>query len=205
VGFTLKDSRITCYKTDSRQGILKNYYEGIKKQELDDEDIIIFLDGDDWLSDNEVLEYLNQVYQDESVWLTWGSFQFYPKGSIFSCPSKDHIFNPRCKTNWTFSHLRTAKYFLWKNIREDSLKDPETNAFFMTTGDVAMMLPMLEMAGELNSKFISKVLYVYNHANPLNDDKINTSEQSRIFKLIRSQPNYPKKTKKELIECYYKV
>ncbi len=38
----------------------------------DDDSIIVTLDGDDLLANNNVLEYLNEVYQDENLMLTYG-------------------------------------------------------------------------------------------------------------------------------------
>ena len=42
-----------------------------------------------------------------------------------------------------------------------------------------MMFPMIEMAGK-HHKCISKVLYIYNIQNPLNDFKIHTKLQTKL-------------------------
>ena len=63
--------------------------------------------------------------------------------------------------------------------------------FYDVTYDQAIMLPLLEMAGE-HVKFISSVLHVYNKENPLNVDKIKTTKQAQTAKEIRSKPKYPR-------------
>ncbi len=45
------------------------------------------------------------------------------------------------------SALRTFKYKLWKNIKEEDLKNRE-GKFYEAAWDLAFMFPMFEMAGE---------------------------------------------------------
>jgi hypothetical protein len=55
--------------------------------------------------------------------------------------------------------------------------------------DQAIMLPLLEMAGD-RCKYIPEILHVYNKENPLNVDKIKTQEQVRTAQEIRSKKPY---------------
>ena len=45
-----------------------------------DDDIICFLDGDDWLFDNNVLSNLHKEYKSKNVSMTYGSY-FSLKGN----------------------------------------------------------------------------------------------------------------------------
>ena len=36
--------------------------------------IVIQVDGDDWLPDDQVLAYLNMVYHDRDVWMTYNTW-----------------------------------------------------------------------------------------------------------------------------------
>ena len=57
------------------------------------------------------------------------------------------------------------------------------------TYDLALMYPIAEMAnGKI--KFISDILYVYNYDNPINDNKVNVGEQTRIASLIANRNPY---------------
>ena len=72
---------------------------------------------------------------------------------------------------------------------EDMLDDD--GEFYKMTCDLAIMFPMLEMAGE-NSKYIKDILYVYNNSNPLNDHKINNQYQLKLEQEIRNGRKYNK-------------
>jgi hypothetical protein len=61
--------------------------------------------------------------------------------------------------------------------------------FYQMTWDKAMMIPMIEMAGE-RYKYIPEVLYVYNNSNPINDHKVDSSLQTNLRLLICSFTPY---------------
>ena len=47
---------------------------------------------------------------------------------------------------WMASHLRTFRHDLWLKIEDSDLRDNDGN-YYPTTWDLAIMFPMLEMAG----------------------------------------------------------
>lgn len=142
---------------------LECIYESIKNENLNDDDIIVMIDGDDWLSDNNVLSYINNIYTKE-IWLTYGQFQPFSNTYSNYCKPIDTK-TYRKNGQWLTSHLKTFRYKLWKNIKIKDLKD-ENNNFMKGDDDLAFMLPMIEMAGNKHIRFIEKVLYVYNDENP---------------------------------------
>lgn len=150
----------------TNQKALYNIYKAIHS--CDDTDIVIIVDGDDWLAHNEVLSYLNTVYQNDEIWITYGEFK---QASGRNKPSQAP-FNPTQqyirKDLPNATHLKTFYAGLFKLIASQDLI--YKNQFFPITYDIAIMLPMLEMAGETHFKCISEVLYVYNDKNPLNDN-----------------------------------
>lgn len=130
------------------------------------EDVIVSLDGDDWFSDNGVLSYLNEVYTD-NVWLTYG--QYVPLSGSYNnyCKQIKDTRTYRKSGAWVTTHLKTFKKKLWDRIKFEDFLDDNGN-YLVTGGDRAMMYPMLEMAGLSRTRFISRVLYVYNDLNPTN-------------------------------------
>lgn len=129
--------------------------------------IVISIDGDDWLKNDEVLTVVDQIYQNEDVWITYGSYEEYPSGFA---PPYYHAYPPDIiannafrEYNWVASHLRTFRRELFLKIKEEDFK-LENGEWLDVTGDQAFMLPMLEMAAE-RSRFIPDVLYSYNVAN----------------------------------------
>ena len=141
-----------------------------------DDDIIVTLDGDDWLAHDQVFNILNRTYDTTKCWMTYGSYVEYPSGQqgieASAYPPEELAnkdFNFR-KAKWRASHLRTFKYGLWKKIKYEDFLD-WNGEFYKTSIDKAFMYPMIEMARE-RSQFISDILYVYNFHNPLNVHKV---------------------------------
>jgi len=159
--------------------------------DIDDEDIIILLDGDDWLSCDKVLSHLEFVYNQNDCLMTYGSYAFFPFKSKGVEPSQypDSVVenNLYRKDTWRASHLRTFKYKLWKRLNYEDLKF--NGEYLKYAYDQAIMLPLLEMSRS-RAKYIEEVLHVYNRTNPLNVDKIKRSEQEAMARHIRGKEPY---------------
>jgi len=171
---------------------LKNMYDLISNREyFDEEDIVVELDGDDFLFNENVLNKVNDVYADNSdTWLTNGSFIYSDGRNGFSSEVNPETVRT---DNFNFSHLRTWKTHLWRKIKlEDFLDD--NGDFFKSAPDVAYSYPMVEMAGKKHYKFIKDILYVYNEENPYNEHKKMSqggfgSQVKNTF-YIQSKPKY---------------
>lgn len=167
-----------------------NYDQVIRHNEsIGDDDVIVEIDGDDWLPNSKVLQYVHDLYSDPEVWITNGSFRYSNGQHGFS--SKQHIGPNMRALPMTCSHLRTWRAFLWRNIEVDDLKD-ENGQYWHVTGDLSFMYPMLEMSGDEHYRFVTENLYVYNEANPLNDHKVNMSTVNVVAQKIRAKQPYKK-------------
>lgn len=147
--------------------LICRYTEGV-----DDEDIVIEVDGDDWLAHSKVFERIVEVYERSDVWITNGSFRYADGRMGFSSPVTD--FDSLRVKAYTASHLRTWKVFLWRAINPNDLK--YKGDYWSTTGDLSFMYPMLEMSGNEHYKFVSDIHYVYNGQNPLSDHRVNMNK-----------------------------
>jgi glycosyltransferase involved in cell wall biosynthesis len=189
------DNRFILIQNSEKKFKLKNLDDLLMNENLfDDEDIIIELDGDDWLENDNVLSLINGKYNNnKNLWITNGSF-VYSDGR-FGFSSKVNTDTVRTDT-FLFSHLRTWKVHLWRNIEQKSFLD-ENGEYFKSAGDAAYSFPMVEMAGEKHYEYIPNILYVYNEQNPYNDHKSGSSsgsayEQFRCSNIIRNLPKYQK-------------
>lgn len=185
------DDRFNLILNKEKKFALKNIYEGIKLLNPSDEDIIITIDGDDWLYDSTVFDKVKNTYEQKQCWLTYGNYVTYPHGkySNLSDYEQDIIEKNSYRQNsWRATHLRTFKFKLWKNIKKEDLIDNK-GEFYRMAWDLAFMFPMLEMSG---GKFtnIKEPLYVYNIANPLNDNKVDVNLQLETDKQIRQKIRY---------------
>lgn len=191
-----KSNRATLIKNSGRIGALANIYNMIYS--CSDDEIVLTLDGDDWLASDEVLNKLNQVYSNTEIWMTYGQYQNSTDkhiGIAKAYPNNIVNGNSFRSYAWLASHLRTFYVWLFKKIRkEDLMKDGK---FYQMTWDFAMMFPMLEMSGA-HSRFISDILYIYNLENPINDHKVNGGLQQRLDKELRNKPKYTRVEKPDL-------
>jgi len=189
---TAGDSRFKIIKNSEKCYALKNIYNALSDTNVNDEDIVILLDGDDWLASSKTLSALNSIYANQNYYVTYGSYIFYPYGVRGPEPSEyplntidNNLFR---EDTWRASHLRTFKYHLWNKINVDDLKDNE-GKFYDVAYDQAIMLPLLEMASH-KIKYVDSILHVYNKENPLNVDKIKTNKQVKVAKDIRQKNKY---------------
>jgi glycosyltransferase involved in cell wall biosynthesis len=170
-----------------RCSALANLYRAIYSCQNDE--IIVTVDGDDWLYGDQVLKELNEIYSLRDIWFTHGRLIEYPSGIASWCEPvppeiiQDNEFRKfKCP-----SHLRTFYTWLFKKIKlEDFLYKGN---FFTMAWDMAIMYPIAEMAG-FHQAFISQVNYVYNMANQINDNKVDPQLQRDLDQFIRNRPPY---------------
>jgi hypothetical protein len=185
------DSRFIFKQNKEKSYALKNIHNALESEDFQGEDVVILLDGDDWLSSSKILNALNNAYNGDCM-VTYGSYVMHPYGVKGPEPSpypgdvvKNNLYR---QDKWRASHLRTFKYHLWKRINTEDLKDDD-GEFYSVSYDQAIMLPLIEMASE-RVKYIDSVMHVYNKQNPLNVDKIKAQLQYETAQKIRQKAKY---------------
>jgi len=186
------DNRFNLIINSEKKFKLKNLDDLITT--FDDQDIVIELDGDDFLLNSDVVSDIRKIYSDGDVWLTNGSFMYSNGNQGFSSKCNPETIR---KDVFKFSHLRTWKSFLWKSIPKNYLKDDD-GEYFKSAADVAYCFALIELAGEENYRFLPKIYYVYNDQSPYNDHKPESAtgggfqEQQRCSNIIRNKPKLKK-------------
>lgn len=177
-----KDDRFVIRRNKERLTALPNIHNAIMESNLNNEDIICILDGDDFLLRRDSIDIINKLYNDNTL-LTYGQYA-HSNGIVGHCRSltEEMFKNIRNIGFWT-SHMRTYKYKLYKEIIN---QDPNLNCFkgkdgnfYKSSCDVATMLPLLEMAGFNRIKFNPEPIYYYRiHEN--NDHNIDSELQKSV-------------------------
>lgn len=180
---------VTIIRNQQRLGSpVANQYKVIVT--LDPQDIVVIVDADDWLAHNGVFSYLNKEYTPD-LWLTYGQFREWPSGMIGFCsPMPLHVITHNKFREWQHipSHLRTFRAGLFQKIKpEDLMLDGE---FFKMAGDMAAMIPMIEMARNGHFRFIPDVLLEYNAVNPISEHRVSRELQQKVDRIVRSRPRY---------------
>lgn len=174
-------------------GALSGLVEAIKGFNCKDNDIIVVIDGDDWLSNEKSLEKINEAYAKDDIYMTWGQCETYPPGKTpmkYAQPVPDMVIEQKLYRDipFVFWHPATFKYVLWRHIRDEDLRDVN-GEYFRVLKDKATLFPMLEMSGK-KKKFLDETLYIYNLSNPLNDYATNYDELQRVDLLLKSKKRY---------------
>jgi glycosyltransferase involved in cell wall biosynthesis len=185
-----RSDKVTLHVNERRVGAMANFYTWIHK--LADHVIVLNIDGDDWLPHTYVFSYINNMYSNQNIWLTYGQYQEFPSGQIGFCqgyPKRVIKRNGYRKHGLPISHLRTYYAWLFKKIKKEDLMYEGT--FVQATCDKVMMVPMIEMSG---GRFMctQDVLYIYNAMNPISDMRIRGLLQGKIRdRLFKMSPYKP--------------
>ena len=97
-----------------------------------------------------------------------------------------------------YTHLRTMKAHLLKNVPDSVFQDSNGN-WFKAGGDLSTFYTALENCLPSRVYVVPDVVYNYNDASPLNDYKVNREEQDRaIRETFQTIPNTRPKKSREL-------
>lgn len=188
--FCNRNHWLSIFKTKN-MGALCSTIDGIKALQCQDDDVIIIIDGDDWLFDYHVFQKIADVYSKQNVFLTFDSYITYPDPIFWSGKwFPNEVVNKKLyrQSPFLFGHPRTFKYILWRHILDEDFRDID-GEYFKSGGDLAFMWPMIEMAGDKFYRF-NDVLYVYNVETPLNDFKLIPDEVARVRSILEKRKVY---------------
>lgn len=181
---------------DKNYGALKGLVEAIGGFECNDNDVIVVIDGDDWLAHEKALERLHKYYTENDIYMTWGQCEVYPHSKTtpmrYAQPVPDMVIDQQLYRDipFAFWHPATFKYILWKHIDDKDLRDVN-GEYFRLMKDKATLFPMLEMSGR-KKMYIDETLYIYNIENPLNDYANTPMEEiKRVDSYLQSKKRYP--------------
>lgn len=182
-------------RNDSRGGSpLATIVHGTNYMSQGKEDIIVVVDSDDFLSHNNVLSYLDNIYQDSEVYMTYGQFEPLSKNYGKYCKPISDTSTYRKSGQWLASHLRSYKNKLWYQLNDEDLR--YNGEYFKMAGDVAFLYPLIELCGSKHLRFIDDTLYIYNDLRPDNAMKVNATKQLALAAYIRNKPEYEELTTK---------
>ncbi len=192
-------------------GGMANHY--LAAHMCDDHEIIVHLDGDDWLAHPGVLTLVNDIYmRNGNVWITYGGAEWWPSGGNFLNLSLSRLASLRINENnvrqapFLYSHLRTFRAWLFKKVKLEDLTIASSFAPVAPSPDTALMLPMLEMAGADHVYEIppKPPVYIWNQANPISQHRLSATRQWELGLTIYSWPQYARlmSHKQELIKNY---
>lgn len=189
------DSRIHVTRNSTRLFAMQNLIQGVRQSLAAPDDVIVVLDGDDWLATDAALELIACAYQRHDCWTTYGSWisndpahTGNPGGLWPAYPADTTDFR---RAPWLGTAIRTWKRWMWDLIDDQDFRD-WNDRYFVVTEDQASMLPILEMSGTQRALHIPEVLMVYNRTTPHACGKVRYQEMLANAAYLRTRPPYPR-------------
>ncbi len=133
-----QEDRVLFYNNQIQKGQLASACQAIFP--CKENEIIIELNGNDWLAHPDVLSKLNEIYADPDVWMTYGQY-------------------PSELKKITLQDFRSFYASLFQAIKKGDFLDD--GKFLPASNGCTYLIPIREMAGD-HSKPVSEVLYVKN-------------------------------------------
>jgi len=172
---------------------MHNLIHGIQRSQVEPDDVIVVLDGDDWLATDTALEIIASTYERYDCWATYGSWVSndpshigLPHGLWPAYPKDTADFR---LAQWLGTAVRTWKKWLWDLIDDRDFHDGN-GKYFRVTEDQASMLPILEMCGTARARHIPTVLMIYNRTTPHACGKTRYQEMMANCAYLREQRAY---------------
>lgn len=192
-----KSDKIKVFQNKEKRYAIGNISYAVKMLSCEDDDILAWVDADDWLATDKALEIVMEYYnKNPELLVTHGSWKPFPNGKARTnnAPYSKYDFKKGIRDlsmgAWRGSHLRTMKYKVYRHINQDrEFKWPNGN-WLESSYDMSLMYPALEMAGYERVKFVPEILYIYNRETKYNDDKINGRIQSKCCEYLIRLPRY---------------
>lgn len=191
------NSKFKLRKNETRKYALLNILNALRLNNYEEEDIICLIDPDDVLVHRYVFEIINAIYSsDEELLITYGSMKVLREemviGKIGSSYT-EHEFSNLRKNPWKASHIRTFKYKVFKKLLKidsnfESMRD-EFNNILKMPYDMALMFPLMEIAGFKKVKYLNTLLYGYRQHKD-NDHNESRDLQYQGELLVRQKPSF---------------
>lgn len=181
--------KITFTRHAQKKAAMEVIYDTI--HQFNSKDIVVFLEGQDWLSHENVLEHLNCAYAHPDVWLTYGRVIRHPdyqqvEGKAFS----DQFLQKkklRAQIEPSFPMLATFSAAYFKEVRlEDLLFGGK---FIDEKAKCAFLFPLFEMGSE-HVLFMDEVMLVKNDMAEKVDHKEHLHHVMATESYLRSLGTY---------------
>jgi len=174
-------------RNTENRGAGYNYVTTIRQQQPND--IVLMLDGDDWLINRpDIFDYYNRLHDDYdftygSCWSVVDSIPLV--GQPYPPEIKEHKTYKNYKFNWNipYTHLRTMKAKFLMFVPDHELQDLQGN-WFKAGNDLAIFYSSIINVDPDRVYSVPDIVYNYNDASPYNDYKINREEQDLTISAI---------------------
>ncbi|KAG5175755.1 nucleotide-diphospho-sugar transferase [Tribonema minus] len=154
------ESRVTILTNKRNLGPAQTKWLGFQAiaKEATPNDIVLVLDGDDYLVTDEALAIVHAEYLTRKCWFTYGSYVGPFSKEVKALDANTHK-NFRAAA-WRYGHPRTFKAFLINHLTDADFQ--QADGTWLTKGtDRGFILRFLELSGPSCIAYIRSPLYFY--------------------------------------------
>ena len=195
------EPRIHVHANHAQRYSMANLVDAIRRSGAASEDVIVVLDGDDWLAGDDSLQIIADAYERLDCWLTYGSWlsvKLAPSGKPHGCwpayPEETVDFRSH---PFLGTAVRTWKRWLWDHLRDDDLRD-DCGEYVRVSEDKMVMIPLLELCGTARARHIATPIMIYNKIVDCTVGDPFAEERVRNAALIARRQPYPRLIAKTL-------
>ena len=167
--------KFTVIKNTRKHGEVENTLQAMGL--IEDDEVVCRLDGGDWLTENDLLYVLNQVYQDDSVAVAWTAHRWSYTSQNISGPLNLSPGQSVYQHPWVSSHLKTFRCERLRKVPEANFRDSDGN-YIMIACDQAVFLPMMHLSNMENKKLAFVPILGYHYNIDLSNKNLFTNERS---------------------------
>ena len=186
--------RLRVKRNLERQNKGRNLFACLEMNTFHPESVICVVDGDDWLAHPNAFQRMVDEYVKTGCWMTYGSYTC-SDGKTGNCTTpltplhlqSEAMGRGFREAPWIFSHLFSAKAFLWKQV-DSKILDFGGKIEDGGAPDQIFNIPIAEMASSKHISHIPDILYVYNNQSSLNEFVVRPQEQLEYDQKNRQRP-----------------
>jgi glycosyltransferase involved in cell wall biosynthesis len=182
------DERIVITRNPVRLFPMGNILAAIERSAAAPEDVIVILDGDDWLIDDRALDTIARAY-DDGCWVTYGSWISNRPDRPGRLPAYPFDTRDFREGPWLATAVRTWKKWLFDRIDRQDFRDMH-GELLRVAEDLACMFPLLEMATTRRARHIAEPLMLYNFLSDHDPGPGFARESDRMKAWLRARPRY---------------
>lgn len=168
--------KLSVVRREEKYGEVRNTYD-IHENHCEENDVIVRLDGGDWITDNDCFYILNSLYNqyDPAVMWTAHRWEYNLQQNI------SNNLNPAISAYehpWVSSHLKTFRKSTMDGINKQNYMD-DNGDWIMIACDQAVFLPMLEKSRREKRNLLYVPMCMYHYSIDLGREDLFTCERSK--------------------------
>lgn len=140
---TIYADRFTVIDNTEKMGEVRNTLQAVNQ--IDDDEIVCRVDGGDWLTENDTLWMLNNVYKNDAVDIVWTSHRWAYTNQNISGPLTLKDGQTIYQHPWVSSHMKTFRCHRIRTVSDKNFKDEDGN-YITIACDQTIFLPMIHMS-----------------------------------------------------------